>query len=100
MVEPAGEPEEQEATAYEVHITFPRVMQEKLKKSADLAYKLGLIPKPKLAELMTLHWLGHEYTKKPVPQFLWHLLDRHQHTYYTPCTCLYVRSRVHSFRVF
>ena len=44
----------EEATAYEVHITFPRAMQEKLRKSVDLAYKLGLIPKPKLAELMNL----------------------------------------------
>jgi hypothetical protein len=55
MVKPAAEPGEQEATAYEVHIAFPRAIQEKLKKSAELAYKLGLIPKPKLAELMNLY---------------------------------------------
>ena len=42
------------AETYDLYIVVPRAIQEKLKKSAELAYKLGLITKPKLAELMNL----------------------------------------------
>ena len=55
MEEEQGEMEEPRADKYEIHIRVPREMQEKLKKSAQLAYKLGLITKPELAELMNLY---------------------------------------------
>ena len=54
MAESSNTMEEEQfgdAETYELHIAVPRVIKEKLKKSAELVYKLGLIPKPKLAEL-------------------------------------------------
>lgn len=53
-----------ESETYDLHIEFPRAMQEKLRKSAELAYKLGLITKPKLAELMNLFIGWGMYTLK------------------------------------
>jgi len=48
--------EEQQTTAqvYDVHVRVPREMQETLKKSAQLAYKLGLTTKPDLTDLLNL----------------------------------------------
>ena len=46
--------EQPRAETYEVHIRVPREMQMTLKKSAQLAHKLGLTTKPELAELMNL----------------------------------------------
>ena len=43
------------AETYDLHIVAPRAMKDKLKKSAELAYKLGLISKPQLAELMNFY---------------------------------------------
>ena len=39
---------------YDLHIQVPWKMQEKLRKTAELAYKMGLTQKPSLAELMEL----------------------------------------------
>jgi len=60
----------EEAEIYEIHIRVPREMQDKLKKAAVLANKLGLTTKPELAELMDLFvgWglniLHTEYLKR------------------------------------
>ena len=53
-VEVAKVAEEAKPGIYELHIKVPREMQDKLKKAAILANKLGLTPKPELAELMDL----------------------------------------------
>ncbi|MBA7469160.1 hypothetical protein ES707_04426 [subsurface metagenome] len=39
---------------YDLHIKVPAEMREILKDSAELAYKLGDIPKPDLVDLMNL----------------------------------------------
>lgn len=62
--------EEAKTSIYDLHIKVPRDMQDKLKKAAVLASKLGLIPKPELTELMDLFvgWglsiLHNEYLKR------------------------------------
>jgi hypothetical protein len=51
------EKEEQveKAETYDLHIRVPRAMKEKLTESAQLDYKLEVIPKPTLADLMNLY---------------------------------------------
>lgn len=55
---------------YELHIRLPREQQAKLKTAATLAYKLGLIAKPELTELINLfvNWgmtvLRSQYNKR------------------------------------
>ena len=44
----------QNPEAYDSHIQVPREMQEKLRKPAELAYKMGPTQKPSLAALMEL----------------------------------------------
>lgn len=39
---------------YDLHIKVPAEMRQTLKDSADLAFKLGDIPKPDLVDLMNL----------------------------------------------
>jgi len=39
---------------YDLHINLTREMQPALKKSAELAYRMGDIPKPNLVNLMEL----------------------------------------------
>jgi len=39
---------------YDLHIKVPAEMRQTLKDSAELAYKLGDIPKPDLVDLMNL----------------------------------------------
>jgi len=69
-VEAAQVAEEAKPGIYEIHIRVPREMQGKLKKAAVLANKLGLTPKPELAELMDLfvgwglYFLHEEYLKR------------------------------------
>lgn len=43
---------------YDLHIKVPDEMRQILKDSAELAFKLGDIPKPDLVDLMNLfiHW--------------------------------------------
>jgi hypothetical protein len=54
-----------EEPTYELHIRLERKMQQTLKQSAKLAYKLGLTTKPELAELMNLYIAcGQEILKK------------------------------------
>jgi len=49
------EPEPSEAkTDYDLHIKVPAEMRQLLKDSAELAFKLGDIPKPDLVDLMNL----------------------------------------------
>lgn len=50
---------------YDLHIKVPEEMRAKLKDAAELANKLGFIPKPDLVDLMNLwiHW-GLEILKK------------------------------------
>lgn len=58
MVEELGtevEPTEAEPQAkYDLHITVPNEMRQKLKEAAELAALLGDIPKPDLVNLMNL----------------------------------------------
>lgn len=62
--------EETKPSIYDLHIKVPRDMQDKLKKAAVLANKLGLTSKPELAELMDifLGWgldiLHNQYLKR------------------------------------
>ena len=39
---------------YDLHIKVPAEMRQKLRDSAELAYKMGDIPKPDLVNLMNL----------------------------------------------
>jgi len=69
-VEVAKVAEEVKPGIYDLHIKVPRDMQDKLKKAAVLANKLGLTPKPELTELMDLfvgwglYFLHEEYLKR------------------------------------
>ena len=40
---------------YDLHIKVPADMRQKLKDCAELAYKMGDIPKPDLVDLMNLY---------------------------------------------
>ena len=52
---PEVEPVETEAKPdYDLHIKVPAEMRQVLKTSAELAFKLGDIPKPDLVDLMNL----------------------------------------------
>lgn len=64
VTERAEEDEQQPSEIYELHIKLERKMQETLKQSAILAYKLGLTTRPELIELMNryLAW-GQEILK-------------------------------------
>ena len=50
---------------YDLHIKVPAEMRQKFRDSAELAYKMGDIPKPDLVDLMNLFigW-GMEIQKK------------------------------------
>lgn len=52
-VEVAEQPEEQVAE-YDLHVKLDRKMQKTLKDASELAYLLGVIPKPDLVDLMNL----------------------------------------------
>ena len=52
--EPGAVEEEPQADQYDLHINLSREMQPALKKSAELAYAMGDIPKPNLVNLMEL----------------------------------------------
>lgn len=43
-----------EPALYDLHIQVPREMQSKLRDAAQLAFKLGDIPKPDLVNLLNL----------------------------------------------
>lgn len=43
-----------ERADYDLHVVLDREMQPTLKSSAELAYKMGEIPKPDLTNLMNL----------------------------------------------
>lgn len=45
---------EPKAGTYDLHIKVPNEMRDTLKDTAELAYKLELIPKPDLVDLMNL----------------------------------------------
>ena len=51
-----GEPAEeaQPRSEYDLHIKVPNEMRGTLKDAAELAYKMGSIPKPDLVDLMNL----------------------------------------------
>ena len=53
-VEEPSTVEEPQADQYDLHINLNREMQPALKKSAELAYAMGDIPKPNLVNLMEL----------------------------------------------
>lgn len=48
------EPETEAKPDYDLHIKVPAEMRQMLKDSAELAFKLGDIPKPDLVDLMNL----------------------------------------------
>ncbi len=50
----AVEPEPEKKPDYDLHIKVPAEMRQTLKDSAELAYKMGDIPKPDLVNLMNL----------------------------------------------
>ena len=50
--QPAGEP--QARAEYDLHIKVPNEMRGTLKDAAELAYRMGTIPKPDLVNLMNL----------------------------------------------
>lgn len=49
--------EPEQKGAYDLHIKVPEEMRQKLKDATDLAYKMNLIAKPDLVDLMNL-WIG------------------------------------------
>ena len=53
-VEPTPESTVEPRQVYDLHIEVPAEMRPVLKDSAELAYKLGDIPKPNLVDLMNL----------------------------------------------
>lgn len=53
-IEEQATQEVQPRPEYDLHIKVPNEMREKLKDAADLAYKLGVIAKPDLVDLMNL----------------------------------------------
>ena len=52
--EPAPEPAPEIKPDYDLHIKVPAEMRSILRDSAELAYKMGDIPKPDLVNLMNL----------------------------------------------
>ena len=52
--EPAPEPPPEIKPDYDLHIKVPAEMRSILRDSAELAYKMGDIPKPDLVNLMNL----------------------------------------------
>lgn len=52
--EPTPEPPTEPKPDYDLHIKVPAEMRQVLKDSAELAYKMGDIPKPDLVHLMNL----------------------------------------------
>lgn len=50
-----SEEQGEEQGEYGLHIRLARQMQPKLKEAADLAFKMGDIPKPDLTNLMNLY---------------------------------------------
>ncbi len=52
--EPTPEPSTEPKPDYDLHIKVPAEMRPILKDSAQLAYKMGDIPKPELVDLMNL----------------------------------------------
>ena len=53
-VEAAPETVPEARPEYDLHIKVPADMEKKLRDCAELAYKMGDIPKPKLVNLMNL----------------------------------------------
>ena len=53
-VEAAPEQAPEASPEYDLHIKVPADMEKKLRDCAELAYKMGVIPKPKLVNLMNL----------------------------------------------
>jgi hypothetical protein len=53
-VEVAPEQVPEARSEYDLHIKVPADMRQKLKDCAELAYKMGDIPKPDLVNLMNL----------------------------------------------
>ena len=53
-VEAAPEPAPEASKEYDPHIKVPADMEKKLRDCAELACKMGDIPKPKLVNLMNL----------------------------------------------
>ncbi len=53
-VEVAPEPAPEARSEYDLHIKVPADMRQKLRDCAELAYKMGDIPKPDLVDLMNL----------------------------------------------
>jgi len=53
-VEVAPEQSPEARSEYDLHIKVPADMRQKLRDCAELAYKMGDIPKPKLVNLMKL----------------------------------------------
>ena len=51
---PAAEATEEPKPDYDLHIKVPAEMRPVLKNSAQLAFKMGDIPKPELVDLMNL----------------------------------------------
>ena len=54
QVEVAPEQAPEARSEYDLHIKVPADMRQKLRDCAELAYKMGDIPKPKLVNLMKL----------------------------------------------
>jgi len=50
----APEPEPEARQEYDLHIKVPAEMRQKLRDCAELAYRMGDIPKPDLVDLMNL----------------------------------------------
>ncbi len=53
-VEVAPEQAPEARSEYDLHIKVPADMRQKLRDCAELAYKMGDIPKPDLVDLMNL----------------------------------------------
>ncbi|GAJ08867.1 unnamed protein product [marine sediment metagenome] len=53
-VEPPSESTVESKQVYDLHIEVPAEMRPVLRDSAELAYKMGDIPKPNLVDLMNL----------------------------------------------
>lgn len=53
--EAEAEESQEKKPDYDLHIKVPAEMRSTLKDSAELAYKMGDIPKPDLVDLMNLY---------------------------------------------
>jgi len=65
-VEVAPEQAPEARSEYDLHIKVPADMRQKLRDCAELAYKMGDIPKPDLVDLMPVYQLGHGYPEEKV----------------------------------